>query len=162
MSNDEIPVITAMQLEIHLATQGGGTNFMAHLYRLIAKADIGNREKLRKGFPHEVAAWELYLNEGPEAIMALSGRNLAPGNDPDIVDVRATPVDEDVERAAHPFAVVEVYSLKGNPLRRGKVLARLDSADEAAQWISDNTPETRALAGHYSIDGPEEQAWMTR
>jgi hypothetical protein len=34
--------------------------FTARLIRLIAKADRVNREKLRLGFPEEVAAWETY------------------------------------------------------------------------------------------------------
>jgi hypothetical protein len=38
--------------------QGEGSWFTAHLLRLIAKADRQNRDKLRMGFPEEVAAYE--------------------------------------------------------------------------------------------------------
>jgi len=43
---------------------GKGQSFMALLIRLIAKADSENREKLRKVFPEEVAAFEHYIKEG--------------------------------------------------------------------------------------------------
>lgn len=32
--------------------------FSAELIRLIAKADLGNRERIRKGFPEHVSAFE--------------------------------------------------------------------------------------------------------
>ena len=39
--------------------------FSGHLLRLIAKADGQNRERLRKGFPEHVAAYESWLrNDG--------------------------------------------------------------------------------------------------
>lgn len=41
------------------------TWFSAQLIRLIAKADDGNRERLRKGFPEHVAAFEdFYFRRG--------------------------------------------------------------------------------------------------
>lgn len=39
---------------------GDGDWFTAKLVRLIAKADSENRERLRQGFPDEVAAYEDY------------------------------------------------------------------------------------------------------
>ena len=39
---------------------GTGTWFNAHLLRLISKADSGNLELLRKGFPEQVEAVEKY------------------------------------------------------------------------------------------------------
>ena len=43
---------------------GEGTWFTAHLIRLIMKADSSNFERLRLGFPEEVAAVEIW-REGP-------------------------------------------------------------------------------------------------
>lgn len=40
---------------------GHGDWFTAQLLRLIAKADRENREKLRLGFPEEVAAYEEWM-----------------------------------------------------------------------------------------------------
>lgn len=40
------------------------TWFTAHLLRLIAKADNENRERIRKGFPEEVAAYEWWHGHG--------------------------------------------------------------------------------------------------
>ncbi len=37
---------------------GNGDWFGAMLIRLIAKADIKNRERIRRGFPEQVAAFE--------------------------------------------------------------------------------------------------------
>ena len=39
------------------------TNFTAQLYRLIAKADPFNRERIRRGFPDEVRAFEKWERE---------------------------------------------------------------------------------------------------
>ena len=39
---------------------GYGDWFSAQLLRLVAKADNGNREKLRKGFPETVALYEAW------------------------------------------------------------------------------------------------------
>lgn len=41
---------------------GHGDWFSAKLIRLIAKADLGNRERLRMGFPEEVALYERWYN----------------------------------------------------------------------------------------------------
>jgi hypothetical protein len=40
-------------------------NFTAILLRLIAKADSGNKEKLARGYPVEVAAVNIYRNDCP-------------------------------------------------------------------------------------------------
>ena len=49
-----------------------GTWFSAHLVRLIRKADLLNREKLRRVFPDEVRAVELWeIGELPESIEVL-------------------------------------------------------------------------------------------
>lgn len=37
---------------------GDGDWFTAKLLRLIAKADLANRERIRRGFPEEVRAFE--------------------------------------------------------------------------------------------------------
>lgn len=44
----------------HVGTiiRGTGTWFSARLLRLIAQADCGNLERLRRGFPDHVAAYE--------------------------------------------------------------------------------------------------------
>lgn len=38
------------------------SHFGAQLYRLIAKADFGNQERLRKGFPIEVFVYQTYAH----------------------------------------------------------------------------------------------------
>lgn len=43
---------------------GSPTSFTGQLLALIAKADPGNRYRLRQGFPREVLAWELWQS-GP-------------------------------------------------------------------------------------------------
>ncbi len=43
---------------------GEGDWFTAMLLRVIAKADYENREKLRRVFPHEVAAVQLWQERG--------------------------------------------------------------------------------------------------
>ena len=48
--------------EIDAAFNGSGTWFTSHLLRLIAKADQGNRERLRMGFPDAVAAYERWYS----------------------------------------------------------------------------------------------------
>ena len=49
------------KFEIEQAFDNGGTWFTSQLLRLIDKADRLNREKLRMGFPAEVAAWERWM-----------------------------------------------------------------------------------------------------
>lgn len=44
---------------------GRADNFTALLLRLIAKADAGNKEKLARGYPVEVAAVHIYKNDCP-------------------------------------------------------------------------------------------------
>jgi len=44
--------------QIDNALRGVTDDFQAHLYCLIAHADLGNRERLRQGFPQEVARFE--------------------------------------------------------------------------------------------------------
>jgi hypothetical protein len=51
-----------MPHEVVDAMDGKGTNFTAQLLRLIAKADLSNREKLRLGFPEVVEAYEKWFN----------------------------------------------------------------------------------------------------
>ncbi len=41
-----------------------GTWFTAELLRLISKADLENRERIRLGFPEEVAAYEAWARGG--------------------------------------------------------------------------------------------------
>lgn len=48
--------------------QKGFDHFTARLFSLIAKADIFNRERLREGFPNEVAAYEAWLCYGVDLI----------------------------------------------------------------------------------------------
>lgn len=43
---------------------GEGTWFSADLLRLIARADISNRERLRGAYPDHVAAFENWLHGG--------------------------------------------------------------------------------------------------
>lgn len=45
-----------------------GSNFNSHLYRLIFKADLSNRARLRLAFPREVEAYEFYLNNSERAL----------------------------------------------------------------------------------------------
>jgi hypothetical protein len=50
------------QYEVDEAMAGRNTNFTAELLRLISKADMNNREKLRRGFPEVVEAYEKWFN----------------------------------------------------------------------------------------------------
>ena len=50
-----------MSYHLHEALRGGQDGFYVLLFRAIIKADLENREKLRKGFPEQVAEWEAYL-----------------------------------------------------------------------------------------------------
>jgi hypothetical protein len=42
---------------------GAGDHFTAQLLRLIGKADMFNRERMRIAFPDEVALYERWLNQ---------------------------------------------------------------------------------------------------
>jgi len=44
---------------------GDVTSFTGLLLELIAKADPGNRARLRAGFPRQVAAWEAWQMADP-------------------------------------------------------------------------------------------------
>jgi hypothetical protein len=44
---------------------GYGDWFSAQLIRLIGKADDSNRERIRAGFPAEVALWEMWYYKRP-------------------------------------------------------------------------------------------------
>jgi hypothetical protein len=44
---------------------GSAGSFTGLLLVLIAKADPGDRRRLRQAFPREVAAWELWTNNPP-------------------------------------------------------------------------------------------------
>ena len=46
--------------------KNGGDSFACQLYNLIGKADKFNKEKLRKGFPEYLAAWEEWFNSPNE------------------------------------------------------------------------------------------------
>ena len=52
-------------LEFQLGLAGG---FMTLLFRAIEMADEGNRKRLAKGFPEEVAAYEAWAGEGTDAV----------------------------------------------------------------------------------------------
>lgn len=51
--------------DLCLALRGDATSFTGDLLRLIAKADPGNRARLRAGFPVHVAAWEAWAGADP-------------------------------------------------------------------------------------------------
>lgn len=55
------PRSTQWKFEMERAMSGKGDWFTSHLLRLIAKADLMNRERLRMGFPDHVAAYERWL-----------------------------------------------------------------------------------------------------
>lgn len=46
--------------DLALALGGSADSFTGQLLLLIAKADPGNRARLRRGFPRQVAAWETW------------------------------------------------------------------------------------------------------
>lgn len=60
-TSDLYPRSTRWKFEMERAMSGKGDWFTSHLLRLIAKADLVNREKIREGFPEEVAAYERWL-----------------------------------------------------------------------------------------------------
>ena len=47
-----------LEFDLHMAFDHGADWFTAHLFRLISKADIPNRNKLREAFPEEVEVYE--------------------------------------------------------------------------------------------------------
>ena len=49
---------------------GDGDWFTAQLLRLIAKADMENRWRLRRGFPEEVEAYERWIAGAPQEVEA--------------------------------------------------------------------------------------------
>lgn len=51
--------------ELALALGGSGDSFTGQLLLLVAKADPGNRARLRRGFPRQVAAWEMWMEAAP-------------------------------------------------------------------------------------------------
>ena len=59
---------------VGIIVNGHGDWFTARLIRLIAKADLHNREKLRKGFPDVVEAYE------KEVVLRRAGRTYRPGD----------------------------------------------------------------------------------
>lgn len=63
-----LPADVKLATHAHLALALGGSedSFTGDLLRLIAKADPGNRARLRRGFPKQVAAWELWMEAAPE------------------------------------------------------------------------------------------------
>lgn len=48
---------------IGVILSGHGDWFGAQLLRLICKADLSNRERIRRGFPEEVGAYESWERE---------------------------------------------------------------------------------------------------
>jgi hypothetical protein len=50
--------------DLALALGGSADSFTGQLLLLIAKADPGNRFRLRAGFPRHVAAWEFWMASG--------------------------------------------------------------------------------------------------
>jgi hypothetical protein len=53
------PIMTTGLLAVFLG--GSETSFTGLLLQLIAKADPGNRARLRSAFPREVYAWETWM-----------------------------------------------------------------------------------------------------
>lgn len=54
-----------LSIDLQEGLDGYATNFTCQLLRLICKADKGNFEKLRKGFPVEAKAIEIYRTDCP-------------------------------------------------------------------------------------------------
>ena len=56
----------SLQYDLHEIVEGSDrqTNFSTMLLELIFKADINNREKIRKGFPNAVKMIETYKHTG--------------------------------------------------------------------------------------------------
>jgi hypothetical protein len=65
------------------ALGGDQTSFTGDLLRLIAKADPGNRSRLRGAFPRQVLAWELWMATSPpptaEQLLAVLDSRLLAG-----------------------------------------------------------------------------------
>jgi hypothetical protein len=64
MSNCPPDMQLATYGHLALALGGSADSFTGHLLLLIAKADPGNRARLRAGFPRQVAAWEWWMLSG--------------------------------------------------------------------------------------------------
>lgn len=47
---------------LYTSQYGDKSSFASMLYDLIAKADLRNRERIRKGFPEAVAVWEAWYS----------------------------------------------------------------------------------------------------
>lgn len=58
--------LTKAAFDLKLWCNHGGTNFTSKLFDLIAKADVGNKNKLRLGFPNEVFIFEEYIRSKDE------------------------------------------------------------------------------------------------
>lgn len=67
---DDHPVVTHAHLALFLG--GSEDSFTGQLLHLIAKADPGNRARLRRGFPQEVAAWEMWMGNPPMTSAAMT------------------------------------------------------------------------------------------
>lgn len=72
---DDHPVSTWH--ELCLALGGDVTSFTGDLLHLIAKADPGNRARLRAGFPQHVAAWEMWTEADPPMTAGELAANIA-------------------------------------------------------------------------------------
>ena len=62
MTNDIDPIRRHAAFDLKAWQFGTGDWFTVQLYALIAKADRGNREALREGFPVEVEIFEEWQN----------------------------------------------------------------------------------------------------
>ena len=67
---DDHLVVTHEHLALFLG--GSADSFTGQLLHLIAKADPGNRARLRAGFPQEVAAWEMWMGDPPMTSAAMT------------------------------------------------------------------------------------------
>lgn len=54
------------RLEVYFWQWGAASGFYSQLFNLIGKADEGNRERIRSGFPLEVQAWEQWFRVGQD------------------------------------------------------------------------------------------------
>lgn len=80
-----VPVVGRWE-DLVLFLGGSPDSFTGKLLELIAKADPGNRERLRAGFPREVAAWEEWQAHAPlpgtELDRLVVARLMRPWSDP--------------------------------------------------------------------------------
>jgi hypothetical protein len=63
-----MPIKKQVSESLRRAILEGGNYFTCDLIKLIAKADPENLQKIRKGFPIEVAAWEAWTADPDELV----------------------------------------------------------------------------------------------